>query len=89
MTQLYKQNPAAEIAPLGQGLVVLEPHSRKFFALNGSARVVWERLKEPASVDQVADHLLSVFEGVTADSARQDVAAIVGEMAALGVVLKI
>jgi len=87
--QLYQQNPAAEIAPLGQGLVILEPGTRKFCALNATSGVIWTRMKEPASLDQLADHLVSNFQGITLDAARKDVEEIVGEMTALGIVLKV
>ncbi len=87
--QFYKQNPAAEIAPLGQGLVILEPGARKFCALNATSRVIWTRMKEPASLDQLTDHVVSNFQGVTAEMARKDVEEIVGEMATLGIVIKV
>lgn len=87
--QFYKQNPAAEIAPLGQGLVILEPGARKFCALNATSRIIWTHLKEPASLEQIIEHVLVNFQNVTADAARRDVEQILGEMADLGIVLKV
>lgn len=87
--QLYRQNPAAEIAPLGQGLVILEPDARKFCALNATSRVIWTRMREPASLDQLADEIVTTFQGVTLEAARKDVEEIVGQMTTLGIVQRV
>lgn len=89
MTQLFKQNPAAETAPMGQGIVVLEPSSRKFCALNATSSVIWARLKEPATVEQLAKHILDIYQGVDERDARQDVEAILQEMITLAIVIPV
>lgn len=87
MTQLYKQNPAAETAPLGQGLMVLEPKARKFCALNATSGLVWAKLHEPASVEQLANHIVENYQGVSEAEALKDVQAIITEMTSLGIVV--
>ena len=89
MTQLYKQNPAAEAAPLGQGLVVLEPKERKFCALNATSALVWKKLQQPASVEQIANHIVESYHDVTQADALRDAQGIVDEMATLGIVLPV
>jgi len=89
MTQLFKQNPAAETAPLGQGLVVLEPKARKFCALNATSSLIWSRLNEPASEEQLARHLVDNYQGVNESDARRDVRTILDEMTTLGIVIPI
>ena len=86
MNQLYQRNPAAETAPLGKGLMVLEPAARKFCALNYTSLLIWKRLEEPASVEQLVRHIIENFQGVSEEEASRDVAAILREMTTLGIV---
>jgi hypothetical protein len=85
----YQQKPQVEIAPLDQGLIVLEPESRKFCALNPTSSVVWSRLQEPATAEQLAHHITEHFQGVTESQALQDVNAILKEMVTLGIVVTV
>lgn len=87
MTQRYQQNSKAETAPLEHGLMVLEPVSRKFCALNFASCVIWARLQEPASPEQLAQHIMDTFQGVSEDEALRDVQAIIKEMTSLGIVV--
>jgi hypothetical protein len=89
MTQRYQQNPAAETAPMGAGLVVLEPKDRKFCALNATSSLIWARLKEPASLEQLAKHIVDNFQGVKEQEALKDAAAIVEEMTSLAIVIPV
>lgn len=86
MTTTYIQNPAAEVAPLGQGLMVLEPKDRKFCALNPTSASIWFRLKEPANLEELADHIIEHFQGVTKEVALEDARKIIEEMSALGII---
>jgi Coenzyme PQQ synthesis protein D (PqqD) len=83
----YQQNSAAEAAPLDRGLMVLEPASRRFCALNPTSTLIWSRLAEPASPEQVAEYIADHFQGVSPAAALQDVRAIIDEMAAAGIVV--
>lgn len=85
----YRQNPAAEAAPLEQGLMVLEPGSRKFCALNETSSLLWARLGEPASTDELAQYIVDHFQGVTLAQARGDVESLVAEMTSLGIVVAV
>ena len=89
MTQLYKQNPAAETAPMGAGLVVLEPRERKFCALNGTSTLIWGQLAEPRSAEQLAKHLVQNYQGINEAEAVRDVEAILREMTALAIVIPV
>ncbi len=85
----YQQNPAAEAAPLEQGLMVLEPVNRKFCALNRTSTLVWSELAQPASAEQLADRIVDEFQGVTRSEALRDVQAIITEMTSLGIVVAV
>ena len=89
MTQLYKQNPAAETAPMGAGLVVLEPKERKFCALNGTSTLIWNQLQEPRSIEQLARHISDNYQGITELEAIRDVEAILSEMTSLAIVIPV
>jgi len=89
MSQRYQQNPAAETAPLGKGLMVLEPAARKFCALNYASLLLWKRLEEPASREQLVRHLSDSFQDVNEDEVSRDVDAILEEMTTLGILARI
>ena len=85
----YQQNASAEAAPLDQGLMVLEPETRRFCALNPTSTLIWSRLAEPASPEQLAEYIADHFQGVTPAAALQDVRTIIDEMAAAGIVVPV
>lgn len=89
MTQSYQRNSAAETAPLGQGLVVLEPGARKFCALNATSSLIWARLQEPASVEQLAKDIVDNYEDISEPEAFRDVESIIQDMTALGIVVPV
>ena len=87
MTQLYKRNPAAETAPLGKGLMVLEPKERRFCALNATSSLIWAKLNEAVSEEQLATHIVSNYQGIGEADALRDVREIIAEMSSLGIVI--
>jgi len=89
MTQRYQQNREVETAPLEHGLMVLEPAARKFCALSPMSSYIWGRLQEPTSPEQLAEHLVEKFQGVSREKALDDVNAIFAEMAALGIIVRV
>lgn len=89
MTRLYQRNPAAETAPLGKGLMVLEPKERKFCALNGTSGLIWAKLQEAASAEQLAKHIVASYQGIEEADALRDVQGIIDEMTSLGIVISV
>jgi len=89
ITLLYKQNPAVETAPLGPGLMLLEPKSRKFCALNATSSWIWTHLQEPTSAKQLAKKIVDYCQGVTEPDALNDVHAIIEELTKLGMVVQV
>ena len=69
--------------------MVLEPQANKFCALNQTSSAIWARLKEPASAEELAQHLTEEFQGVTSNDALQDVNLIIAEMASLGILVSV
>ena len=89
MATRYQQEPNAEAAPLENGLMVLEPTSNKFCALNSTSTMIWSQLEEPASPEQLAEFVSKSFQGVSASDALPDVQAILEEMTSLGIVVTV
>lgn len=89
MTRLYIRNPAAETAPLGKGLMVLEPKERKFCALNATSGLIWAKLHEAVSAEQLAKHIVANYQGIEEADALRDVRAIIDEMTSLGIVIPV
>jgi len=85
--KLYKRNPAAETAPLGKGLMVLEPKERKFCALNRTSSLIWAKLDEAVSAEQLAKHIVASHQGIEEAEALRDVRAMIDEMTSLGIVI--
>ena len=89
MSQLYRRNPAAETAPLGKGLMVLEPKERRFCALNATSSLIWAKLSETMSEEQLAKEIVSSYQGIGEADALRDVRAIIAEMSSLGIVISV
>lgn len=69
--------------------MVLEPNARKFCALNPTSTLIWARLQEPASPEQLAEHISDHFQGVSKEDALRDVQGIIQEMTSLGIVVPV
>lgn len=63
----------------GDDVVILDLEGSVYLKLNGSARVLWERLAESASEAELATALVQRF-GIDEARANADVAAFIGEL---------
>lgn len=70
----------------GETLIVV-PKKRLSHHLNETATVLWDRLAEPRSLDELAAELERGFE-VDAARAREDARAHLDEMVSLGLVVR-
>ena len=64
---------------VGSEVVVLDLDGAVYLKLNGSARVLWEALADPASLDQLATVLVDEF-GIDDERASIDARAFVDEL---------
>lgn len=62
-------------------VVVLDLDGSEYLRLNGSGRLLWERLRTPSSVDDLAAVLLDEYD-IDMERARRDVDAFVDELRA-------
>lgn len=60
--------------------------TKKFCVLNSSAAVVWQRLEEPRTADELAGALRQHFSTNGASSVEQDVQAVLSQLESLDLV---
>jgi hypothetical protein len=82
---MYKQAVELMEADIGNELVALEPQAGNCFGFNEVATVVWRRLAEPKSFDQLRDSLVEDYD-VSAEQCSRELRALLDEMKAQGLV---
>jgi hypothetical protein len=86
MSTRYRRSPSVEVAPLQQELILYHPGANRFCLLNATAALVWERLAEPATLDELATAICASFAGVDRPTAERDVRAALQELETLTVI---
>jgi hypothetical protein len=51
--------------------------------------LIWAKLHEPVSAEQLATHIVEQYQGIEEADALQDVRAIIAEMSTLGIVISV
>ena len=82
-----RRNPQIEAAPLKDELLLFNGTANKFFVMNFTAAFLWERLREPAGEEALAEALCTSFSGIAADQALADVRQTVKSMLDLGLLV--
>jgi len=85
---MYKQAVELMEAEVGSELVALDPDAGTCFGFNEVATIVWRRLSEPISFDQLRDELLSEYE-VSPDQCTKELQELLDEMVSKGLVEQI
>lgn len=78
MTQ-YRRHERAESRRLGEETVLLHLDTEQYHALNATGTVLWERLEDPATADELAAVLVEHY-AIDETRAHDDVAQFVGEL---------
>jgi hypothetical protein len=73
MTDRYQQNPSVEAASLENEVILLDPETNQFCILNHTASVIWSRVAQPATSEEIAAEVSAQFAGVTEVDALRDV----------------
>jgi len=81
----YKRAAELMEADIGNELVALEPEAGSCFGFNEVATVVWRRLAEPRSFDELRDGLLADYD-VSTEQCSSELQALLDEMKAQGLV---
>jgi hypothetical protein len=82
----YRPNPAVVETDLGDELILLDPATRQMYSLNATGRAVWRALTEGGGGrDEAVERVTAAFD-VDAAAAGVDVDALLGRLAAAGLV---
>ncbi len=84
----YRVPPYAHFRLVHDEAVLLDTRSDAYFALNPSGAVVWSVLADGRSEESAADDLAGQF-AVTPETVRADVAAVIEELLARGLLERI
>ncbi len=71
---------------VGDELVVLDLEGSVYLSINGSGRLLWERLAESSTVDDLIGCLVENFD-VDGSTAEQDVASFLADLQSRGLLL--
>jgi len=82
-----RRNPEIEQAELNNELLLLNNKSNRFFVMNAAAAVIWEKLAQSVSEQDLVGELCNRFRGVTPDQALSDVKETVTSMRELDLIL--
>ncbi len=84
---LPQPHPSVIFQGLENGAVLFAPDTEMYFGLNETGVAVWELLTRPgASLDSICAELLVRFPEAPSDQVRADVEALLGELAAEGLI---
>jgi|SRR6516164_11339603 hypothetical protein len=82
-----RRNPKIEAAPLKDEMLLFNGADNKFFVMNFTAAFLWDRLREPAGEEALAEALCASFSGIDSERALADVRQTVKSMLDLGLLV--
>jgi hypothetical protein len=82
----FQRGSTVEAAPLQDEALLFHPEVNRFYVLNGTASYIWDRLKEPASAEEIAEQICRTYAGVAQPEALRDVEGVLQQMVAMSVV---
>jgi hypothetical protein len=81
-----KRSQTAMARDVDGELVILDIPSGRFFGLNDVGKVIWDRLTEDSSFEQLIDAVVANYE-VDRDQATDDVTDLIAQLVDAGLVL--
>ena len=89
MVQRFQQDSAVEGAPLEDEMILYHPDASEFCTLNQTASVIWSRVEQPATVEEIVAEVSARFAGVTEAQALHDVEEALRQMIDLHLVARV
>ena len=83
-TQKYKAREDAISQEIGSETVILDLNGSTYFGLDEVATNIWQLIHEPATIDEVTDALVSIYE-VDREVLKIDVEKFMNDMLAAGI----
>jgi hypothetical protein len=88
MAVVFQRNSRIESAPFDKESILFNPDTKQFVKLNHTTAIIWERLRNGATADEVAAELCEKFNGIVAEQAKADANVALEEMSGLGLINK-
>lgn len=86
MAKLFRVEPHVRSMIDEDGAVLLDLKGGKYFSLNGVAASIWSRAERQLDETEIVDELLSLYDGVSPDRLRADMASLATGLEAKGLV---
>ena len=82
----YARRQAIEAAPMQDETILFDPERNRFCVLNTTAALLWSKLDQPATTEQLSGLLCAEYADLTLERAAGDVAAALAELQQLSLV---
>ena len=86
MSTVYRRTESIEASPMQGESLLFDPVTNRFCLLNATAAMVWERLEQPATVEELAAALCLHFDAPEPAQVKQDVHAALERLTDLALV---
>jgi hypothetical protein len=85
----FLQSSAVEAAPLEDEAILFQTETSQFCILNRTSSIIWFRVAQPATAEEIAAEVRARFEGVTESDALRDVEEVLQQMIDLQLVTRV
>lgn len=89
MSTVYRRSPKIEASAMKAESLLFDPATNKFCLLNETAALVWERLDQPTTAEQLANAVCERFSGVVRAQAENDVNDLLRRLESLALVVAV
>jgi hypothetical protein len=89
MPDRFQQNAAVEAVSLEDEAILFHPDLNQFCILNRTASVIWSRIAQPATSEEIAAEVSARFAAVTEADAQPDVEDTLRQMADLQLITRV
>ena len=87
MNSIYRRNPGVEVSAMKAETLLFDPATNKFCLLNETAAVVWEHLRQPATVGRLVDSVCETFDGAERSQVAMDVQGLLRRLDELALII--
>ena len=89
MNERFQQNTAVEAVSLEDEAILFHPDLNQFCILNRTASVIWSRIAEPATREEILAEVSARFAAVSEVEAEPDVSEALQKMADLQLITRV
>lgn len=85
---IYRAREDVVACELDDSFAILKLDTSEYFKLNSTGAVIWERLSDGASLEQIIESVCTNFD-IGPEQCRDDVGALVAELEGAGLVARV